>query len=163
VTEDAAIAARIAALEDIDAIEAIKLAYWRAIDRKTPDALLQILAEDVTIDFQGMPPCPDRASFMAAIRPEAARTDTFHMHHGKNPQVELAGPDTATATWDIFYSGTDTTARTLVQMAGEYHDRYERRAGWWWITAMTMRQTSLTVQTINADGEATYAVLGETA
>lgn len=157
---DAALAARIGALEDIDAIEALKLAYWRAIDRKTPEALLAILAEDVVIDFEGMPPCPDRAAFLAVVRPQAARTDTFHMHHGKNPVVTLTGPDSAEGVWDIFYSGTDTTARTLVQMAGQYRDSYARRGGRWWITGMVMRQSSLTVQAIDVDGSARFVVLG---
>lgn len=157
----ATLAARLGVLEDVAAIEALKYAYWRAIDRKTPDALAGILSPDIEVDFEGMAPCAGLAAFLAVVRPEAARTDTFHMHHGKHPRIEITGTDEALGEWEVFYTGTDAATGMVTTMRGAYWDRYRRQDGRWWITAMRMRVQSLQVARMEEGGALTALVLGK--
>ncbi len=138
--------ARIAALQDIEAIEALKSRYWRALDRKRPDDVQDCLAPDASIDFEGLPRYESREAFMQMARQAATAPGTFGMHHGQNPRITLTGENTAEGEWDIFYHGIDTQAGTLTQMAGAYHDTYRRENNRWWIATMQMRIKSLHVQ-----------------
>ncbi|MEJ0045871.1 MAG: nuclear transport factor 2 family protein [Rhodospirillales bacterium] len=76
---------RLRALADIEAIETLKARYWRALDLKRPDDVRDCLAEDVVVDFEGLPRCEGRDAFMAIARAGAARPLAFDMHHGENP------------------------------------------------------------------------------
>ena len=152
---------RLAALEDIEAIESLKARYWRAIDRKLPDDVAACLTADAIIDFEGLPRFDSRDEFMSVVRGAAANACLFNMHHGQNPSISLTGEHSATGTWEIFYYGIDVKAGTLVQMAGAYSDTYVRRNGHWLIAATAMRQTSLMVQT--ATPKLGVVVLGRTA
>jgi hypothetical protein len=154
---------RLRTLTDIEAIEALKYRYWRALDQKRPDDVRDCLAEDVVVDYEGLPRYDNREAFMAIIRQGAARTQAFDMHHGQNPRITLTGADTAAGEWEVFYYGIDLAARTLMQMAGAYHDTYVRRGGRWWIATATMQQSSLHLQSVDQAGAPRTTILGRAA
>jgi hypothetical protein len=147
---------RVAALLDVEAIEALKARYWRAVDRGRADDVRECLLPEALIDFDGLPRFEGRNGFVAVVRESAARAGAYHMHHGHNPDIELTGPDSAVGVWEVFYHGIDLAARTIVHMAGAYNDTYRRRDGHWWIATTTMRQTSLTVQQVDMDSQCRY-------
>jgi hypothetical protein len=154
---------RLRVLADLEAIESLKSRYWRALDQKRPDEVCGCLAENVVVDYEGLPRFESRDAFMAIVRQGAARTQAFDMHHGQNPRITLTGADTADGEWDVFYYGIDLSARTLMQMAGAYHDTYVRSGGRWWIASTSMRQTSLHVQSVDQAGAARTTILGRAA
>jgi hypothetical protein len=154
---------RLHALTDCAAIEALKARYWHAVDLKRPDDVFGCLAEDVVVDYEGLPRFESRDAFMAVVRQGAARTQAFDMHHGQNPRITLTGADTAEGEWDVLYYGIDFSARTLIQMAGAYRDTYVRLGGRWWIASTAMRQTSLHVQSVDEAGGASTTILGRAA
>jgi SnoaL-like domain len=154
---------RVRALSDCAAIEALKARYWHALDLKRPDVVRDCLAEDLVVEFEGLPRFESRDAFMAIIRQGAARTQAFDMHHGQNPRITLTGADSAEGEWDVFYYGIDLSTRTLMQMAGAYRDTYVRRDGRWWIATMAMWQTSLHVQSVDQAGSARTSIFGRAA
>jgi hypothetical protein len=154
---------RLRALSNCATIEALKARYWHAIDLKRPDVVRDCLAEDLIVEFEGLPRFESRDAFMEIIRQGAARTQAFDMHHGQNPRIALTGADSAEGEWDVFYYGIDLSARTLMQMAGAYRDTYVRRGGRWWIATMAMRQTSLHVQSVDQAGLARTSIFGRAA
>jgi hypothetical protein len=151
-------AARLGRLEAVEAIMALKARYWRAIDAGQPDQVEGCLAADLRVDFEGIPPFFDRASFMTMIR-EAATQPGRHMHHGRNPIIQVTGPTSAGGRWDIFYQGIFEGAGQIVQMVGEYEDEYRLEQGGWRIAAMTMRQRSFTVRAVAQDGSQRFTSL----
>jgi hypothetical protein len=154
---------RLRALTDCAAIEALKYRYWHMLDQKRPDEVRDCLAEDVVVEFEGLPRFESRDAFMAIIRQGASRTQAFDMHHGQNPRIVLTGADSAEGAWEVFYYGIDLSARTLMQMAGSYHDTYVRRGGRWWIATTAMRQTSLHVQSVDQAGVPRTEIFGRAA
>ena len=154
---------RLRALSDCAAIEALKYRYWHALDLKRPEDVRDCLAEDMVVEFEGLPRFESRDAFMAIIRQGAARTHAFDMHHGQNPRITLTGADSAEGEWDVFYYGIDLSARTLMQMAGAYRDTYVRRGGRWSIATAAMRQISLHVQSVDQAGLARTSIFGRAA
>lgn len=66
--------------------------------------------------------------------------------------------------WSVLVPTRIPAAAVLIQMVGEYRDRYIRRDGRWWITEMIMRQRSFVSRSIAEDGAVAYAALpGEAA
>jgi hypothetical protein len=141
------LAMRVEALAAVEAIECLKARYWRAVDRGRPEEIEACLLPDAVIDFEGLPRFETRNGFLEIVRAGAA-AQGCHMHHGHNPDITVTDRDSAAGTWDIFYHGIDMAARTIVQLAGIYHDTYVRRDGSWWIATTIMRRTSMTVQSI---------------
>jgi hypothetical protein len=154
---------RLRALTDCAAIEALKARYWHALDLKRPDDVRDCLAEDLVVEFEGLPQFESRDAFMVIVRQGAARTQAFDMHHGQNPRITLTGADSAEGEWDVFYYGIDLAARTLMRMAGAYHDTYVRRGRRWWIATTAMRPTSLHVQSVDQAGLARTSIFGRAA
>lgn len=151
---------RLVALEDREAILALKARYWRSMDLGLVDDVAACLSENVAIDFEGMPPTQDRESFIAIVRATAGKAGAFHVHHGHNPEVALVDADRATGRWEIFYSGIDLPHRLVMQMSGVYEDRYVKTDDRWLIQAMTMRQTSFSSRTVDADGHVNVSLPG---
>jgi hypothetical protein len=122
----------IAALEDIEAIRTLKWRYLRACDWKRPEDVRDCFLPEATIHYQdqGLPPFADRDEFVAFCAEHGGmRGDIFEMHHGQNPVIELTRTDAAVGTFDLYYHGIDTTARTLTQMGVAYgRVRASRRA-----------------------------------
>jgi hypothetical protein len=143
---------RVEALEVREAITALKARYWRAVDLGDAETVAACLAPDAIIDFDGLPRFETAAPFVETVRAAAAQGGTFHMHHGRNPEINLHGADSATGVWDIFYLGVLPGPRMIIQMAGAYSDRYRREAGHWLIAETSMRQTSMLIQTVGDDG-----------
>jgi hypothetical protein len=143
---------RLAALEDIRAIESLKWRYLRACDRKQPDAVRACFADDAVIDYEGFPLFTDPEAFVAIFRDWGCRPNIIDMHHGQNPLVELIGPDSAQGWFDLYFFQIDTKARRHTQMAVSYDDKFVRKNGKWLIAHTVARRMSLLVKEIGGDG-----------
>lgn len=149
---DNAIEARLAALEDIRAIELAKWRYLRACDRKQPEAVRACFTDDAVIDFEGFPLFADADSFVDLYRQWGCQPHIVDMHHGQNPIVELTGPDTATGLFDLYFFQIDTQARRHTQLAVSYEDSFVRRDGRWLIARSVSRRMSMVVKDLDGDG-----------
>jgi hypothetical protein len=149
---DDSITARLAALEDIRAIEALKWRYLRACDRKQPDAVRACFTDDAVIDYEGFPLFTSVDKFVDIYRKWGCLPNIVDMHHGQNPIVELTGPDSAVGYFDLLFFQIDTEAKRHTQMAVSYDDAFVRRDGRWLIARTVSRRLSMLVKTLGEDG-----------
>lgn len=148
---DRTIEARLAELEDVRAIEALKWRYLRACDRKQPDVVRSCFTDDAVIDFEGFPLFTDADSFVAIYRQFGCVPHIVDMHHGQHPVVEVSG-DTAKGWFDLYFFQIDTQAQRTTQLAVSYDDDFVRRDGRWLIARTVSRRLSMLVSEIGGDG-----------
>jgi hypothetical protein len=153
---------RIQALEDVAAIKELKHRYLVACDRQKPDAVRDCFDPDgVVIAYDGFPPFTDREAFVKIFRDMGCKPTIVDMHHAHNPVITLTSPTTAKATWELFFSNIDMTARTQIQMACEYTDEYVKKNGKWLIKKTATTRSSFTMQKVSDDGVPTIVALGK--
>jgi hypothetical protein len=147
------LAKRIQALEDIEAIKQLKHRYWRACDRQRPDDVREcFVPEGAVVDYENVCKFADREDFVELYTRLGCRPVVIDIHHGQNPEIFLDSPDSARGTWDIYYYGIDTGARTATQLAGYYNDEYVKRGGRWWIAKTVFIRTSFVMTEISPEG-----------
>lgn len=154
------LARRVAVLEDIAAIRALKARYLRAADLKLIDDIRDCFDPmGAVIAYEDFPVL-DRDGFVAAFRDLACRPGVFDMHHGSNAEIALTGPHSATGKWSLYFQSIILEQRTVLQFGCEYEDEYTRRDGSWYISRTATRKTSICIETIAADGTPHVTMLG---
>jgi hypothetical protein len=144
---------RIQALEDIDAIKELKHRYMVACDRQRPDDMRECFdTGEILVAYEGFPPFTDREPFVKVFRDLGCKPNIMDMHHVHNPVIKLTGPDTAKATWELFFVNIDMIARTQIQMACEYHDEYVKKNGRWLIKKTVTTRSAFTMTKVGDDG-----------
>ncbi len=160
-TSFAAISARLAALEDKEAIRALKARYLRACDLKQPEVVRDCFAPGpIRIAYENFPEFTDRDAFVEVYRAMGCQPGVFDIHHATNWEIELIGADRATGKWSLNFRTILTGPRQVVRLAVEYEDTYCRQNGRWWIVETVSTVTSMLTEAIAADGSATVLVLG---
>lgn len=152
--------ARLAALEDGRAINALKARYLRACDRKQPGAVRACFTDDAVIDFEGFPLFTDPDEFVALYTQWGCQPHIIDMHHLQNPIVELTGPDRASGWFDLYFFQIDTQVRRHTQLAVSYDDAFIRVAGEWKIARCVSRRMSMLVYDVDAQGAPKVTVAG---
>ena len=143
-----ALEARLACVEDVEAIKRLKARYGALVDSRfekgdtvAPERLDAIayeiallFSEDAVWDGgKGLGLCTGRAEIQARL---AKPTMKFTWHYFVKPQIEVDG-DTARADWDIFSPCTTRDDRPM-WMAGVEHDEYRKEEGLWLHTHMRL-------------------------
>jgi hypothetical protein len=143
-----ALAARVRALEDVEAIRALKARYAELVDARygrggvRPTAEVErlageiaaLFAEDAVWDGGALGTCEGRAAIRARM---AEPTLSFSRHYFVSPRIALDG-DRARATWELLAPCTSRDGRAL-WMAGSEDDEYARVGGVWLHTRMKLR------------------------
>jgi uncharacterized protein (TIGR02246 family) len=127
-------------LLDIEAIKKLRGQYTRAIDTKDWDLYAASLAEDARLATDGGVN-EGRDTIVANI--SKALTTAKTVHHLHTPEIELTGPDSATATWAM--NDYVDFGAFLLRGYGHYHEEYVRTADGWKIKSSTL--TRLRVDT----------------
>lgn len=144
--------ARLARLEDIEAVKALKARYVRACDRKQPAAVRDCFVPQATIDYEGFPLFTDADSFVALFQQWGCQPHIVDMHHLCNAIVDVTGPDRATGAFDLYFFQIDTISRRHTQMAVTYDDTFVRVDGQWRIARSVSRRLSMLTKQVGADG-----------
>jgi|GEM_PF-187846 len=152
------LASRLAALEDVSAIQALKWRYLRACDRKQPEVVADCFTADAVIDYEGFPLFTSGEAFAQAFARLGCQPHIIDMHHGQNPIVELVAPDRALGWFDCFFFQIDTDSARLTQLAVSYDDTFVRRDDRWLIARTVSRRISMLVQEIGEDAVARVRV-----
>ena len=156
------LAARLAALEDKEAIRRLKSRYLRACDLKQVEDVRDcFLPTGVRIDYQNFPLFTDRDAFVDVYRQMACNGGVYDLHHATNWEIDLIGSDEAKGLWSLNFRTILTGPRQVVRLAVEYQDIYRRADGRWWIAESTSRVTSSLVEQIGEDGSITVIALAE--
>jgi hypothetical protein len=141
------LAARVRALEDVEAIRRLKARYAELVDARyerggpKPAAELERLAGEIAALFTDDAVWEGGAlgtqTGRNAIRERMAQpTLLFSRHYFVNPQVELAG-DRAKARWELLAPCTSPDGKPM-WMAGVEDDEYARVGGVWLHTRMKL-------------------------
>lgn len=137
---------RVAELEAVAAIQAVKYRYWRACDEKDPVAFRGcFIARGAEIDFERMGRFADADGVVEVFRRVALRTDdaglplVLDMHHGMHPEITMLTTTAATGRWTLRFRQLDLTARTEKVAAIEYTDEYAVEDGAWRMSSSRAR------------------------
>ena len=140
--------ARLAAVEDIEAIKLLKARYGALVDARfergdlVPPERLERVADEISLLFcedavwdggKGLGVCRGRAEIKARL---ASPTMKFTWHYFVKPQIEVSG-ETARADWDILSPCTTLDDRPM-WMAGVEHDEYRKQGGLWLHASMSL-------------------------
>jgi hypothetical protein len=133
---------RLLALEEI---KWLKARYWRFMDTKQWDMLLDVFTPDAELDARGAGPsggtAGGRAEVVAYIRSHVGLATT--VHHGHQPEIELTSDTTARGVWAFedllqWHDGQSLGGVTSIHGWGHYHDRYEKAEDGWRIAFTSM-------------------------
>lgn len=156
------IVARLAALEDKEAIRALKARYLRACDLKQPEVVRDCFAPGaIRIAYQNFPEFTDRDAFVDVFQAMGCQPGVYDIHHATNWEIELTGADSATARWSLNFRTILTGPRQVVRLAVEYEDVCRRQDGRWWIVDTVSRVTSMLTEQVGEDGSVTVIALAE--
>jgi len=133
-----ALAARLQALEDVEAVKQTMYRYWRCLDDKLSDAeLRECFTEDVVGDY-GMPgwQAHGRDELLRFLTPE--RRPAMQLSHGgHNPEVELQDATTARGRFRL-HDWVTLDGRTTMRGFGRYDVRFVKQGGAWRISRLEL-------------------------
>lgn len=156
------IAARLAVLEDKEAIRALKARYLRACDLKQPDVVRDCFAPGaIRIAYQNFPEFTDRDAFVDIFQAMGCQPGVYDIHHATNWDIELTGPDEARGLWSLSFRTILTGPRQVHHTGVEYQDVYRRQDGRWWIAESVSYVISSLAEQIAEDGTVTVLSAGE--
>ena len=136
--------ARISGLEALEAIRLLKHRYFNACDLKDVEAIRDCFAEGpITIDYGPVGTFAERDSFVALYQSLACNERVIDLHHGANPEIELAGEGEAVGRWALYYFNLDAETGATRQLGGIYQDRYRCIDGRWKIVETVFRAHSM--------------------
>lgn len=148
-----ALAARIQALEDVEAIKKTMYRYWRYLDHKHSDQELgELFTEDVVADY-GMPgwQATGREALLKFLTPER-RPEQKLSHGGHNPEVELLDAVTAQAFFTL-HDWVTLEGRTVMRGFGQYAMRFTKTGGSWRIQRLNLHYLYREEQHLYVDNE----------
>ncbi|MDN5894800.1 MAG: nuclear transport factor 2 family protein [Nocardioides sp.] len=137
---------RIARLEAVDEIKALKHRYLRACDAKQPDVFRDCFVRSgASIDYGPRIGKFEDADGIAAVfervalqRVEGALV-IFDMHHGVHPEIEIVDATHASGAWTLRFRQVNLVEETEQVSNIEYADEYEVEDGRWRIRSCRVR------------------------
>ncbi len=125
--------ARVAVLEEIEAIKRLKYVYWRCLDTKRWDELATCFAADATVEYGGGQYNFQGVGAIIDFLRKALGGESGHIgvHHGHQPEIVLTGPATADGTWALYNYFFNAAQNRCVRICAFYHDRYVKTDGRW--------------------------------
>lgn len=112
-------------LVEIEAIKRLKYAYLRCLDQKRWDEIEGLFVEDATASYGGGAyEFSGRDAIVGFLR-EAMDSEGFlSSHRCGHPEIDLAGPATATGTWALDDTVVHTEFNVTIRGAAFYEDEY---------------------------------------
>ena len=120
------------ALVELEAIKAVKYRYIRAVDLRDWDLLATTLTEDACARYSsGKLSFDGREAIIAFLRDSMPPKDMLSAHRVHHPEIDLTGPDTATARWALDDVVIFPAANLMIRGAAYYEDEMSKRDGEW--------------------------------
>ncbi len=143
---------RLARLEAIEEIRALKARYLACCDAKDPAGMRACFVDGpVKIDYGAVGVFDNADAVVAIFQQIGCHPHMVEMHHGVNPQIEITGEATAKARWGLHYQLINTNDKTLTQLGAYYDDEYRKTVQGWKISATKCVVTSTLVLQLGAD------------
>lgn len=158
----AELAARLAALEDKEAIRLLKSRYLRACDLKDVEGVRDCFDPgEVRIAYQNFPVFTRRDDFVEIYQQMGCQPGVHDIHHATNWDIELTGPDEAKGLWSLNFRTVLVGPRQITRLGVEYKDIYRRKGGRWYIAESESWITSLITEEIDENGAIKVLAYGE--
>jgi hypothetical protein len=129
------------ALLELESIKRLKYKYLRCVDQKLWDDIVGCFTDDVEVAYDSGRHCAQGRAvvvgFLRTSMPESKLTS----HRVHQPEIDLTGPDTASATWAMDDVVVDLERQTTIRGAGFYADRYRKVDGEWRIAVTGYERT----------------------
>jgi hypothetical protein len=128
------VTAELRRIRDREEIAALKARYCRCVDTQDWDGFAALLTEGYLID-NGTSRIEGRDAAVAMVSGGLAGGSS--VHHVFNPEIEVTGPDSATAIWpmeDWAYLSIGGQRRAFHGF-GHYHEQYARTGDGWRIAS----------------------------
>jgi hypothetical protein len=144
---------RLAAIEDI---KQLKARYFRCMDTKDWDGMVQVYAPDAEADFrsEGADGLVKGAEQIVAYT-RAAIAHVTTVHHGHMPEIALLSADDAQGVWameDLLFwpdgegiTRADGTRISRLHGFGHYHETYRKHGGTWRIQTLRLSRLYVNV------------------
>jgi len=125
--------ARVARLEDLEAIKQLKYRYFRCLDTKQWDEMAGCFTADATAAYgDGRYTFTGRDAIMQFLRDNmGVQSGTWGHHHGHHPEIEVTSATTARGTWALHNYLLNPRHQRGVRMACYYRDEYVKADGAW--------------------------------
>ena len=138
-------------LVEIEAIKAVKYRYIRAVDLRDWDLLATTLTEDACARYSsGKLSFDGREAIIGFLRDSMPPKDMLSAHRVHHPEIELTGPDTATARWALDDVVIFPASNLMIRGAAYYEDEMAKHDGEWRIRLTGYRR--LYEETLARDG-----------
>lgn len=134
-----ALAERLQALEDLEAVRQAMYRYWRCLDDKlSDDELRECFTDDVVADY-GMPGwrASGRDELLRFLTPER-RPEIQLSHGGHNAEVERVDASTARGHFRL-HDWVTVEGRTTMRGFGAYDVVFAKQDGRWRIRRLALR------------------------
>lgn len=128
-------------LEELEAIKRLKFRYVRSLDLKLWDELATCLTADATAAYgDGKYSFAGREQIVEFLRSALGSWNRITTHRVHQPEIEFAGPTTATGSWALDDVVIDTDAGITLRGAAFYRDEYVKVDGEWKIRSTGYRR-----------------------
>lgn len=139
------VAARLARLEAVESIKALKHRYFRACDAKDPEGFRSCFrSAGSVLDYGelGTLAAADMASVFQSIALKKVDDNyvVLDMHHGLHPDITVHPDGTASGRWTLQFRQVNTVEQTEMLSTGEYDDTYVVEDGQWKIDSCRFRR-----------------------
>jgi hypothetical protein len=122
-------------LVDIEAIKAVKYAYFRLLDSKQFDQLGLLLTDDVTTSYEsGTYSHNGPEEVVSFLSTSLGDTGIVHEHLGHHPEISLAGEGTAVGYWYLHDRVVVPALDFELGGTAIYRDEYRKVNGTWKIS-----------------------------
>jgi len=122
--------ARIAALEDIEAIKKLKAKYAHLVDTRNWQEFANLAIDDAVWDFGPLGRYEGKEEIIRFTRDIILATYSFMTHFFHNPIIEVKGEE-ATGEWYFEVPATHAEKNRAVWIAGKYEEEYVKVGGEW--------------------------------
>jgi ketosteroid isomerase-like protein len=135
-------------LVDLEGIKQAKYRYLRCLDQKLWADMADVLTPDCVAAYSGGTYTYEGRDAIIEFLERSMGADTFHSaHRVHQPEIELTGPDTATAIWAMDDVVVMTDWNLTVRGAAFYTDEYRKGDdGVWRISHTGYKRTYEEVQ-----------------
>ena len=141
-SELAALAKRLQALEDLEAIKRLKYKYWRCLDTKAWDELRTCFTDDAHASYGGgAKELFGAEAIMAFLTESMGSTGMLTSHRCTQPEIDLVGPGEATGRWALEDVVIHQDFGVTIHGASFYADRYVKQDGEWKIADTGYKRT----------------------
>ncbi len=134
-------------LVSIHEIERLKYAYLRCLDQKLWDEMVECFTPDAVAEYSGGKySYAGRDAILAFLRKSMGAETFLSSHRCHHPEIELTGPNTATATWALEDVVIEEKWGITIRGAAFYRDEYVKEAGGWRIRRTGYKRTYEEIQ-----------------